>query len=159
MPHPAHFSIQLSVVEAFKAFKYSEIKDLSLVKDEVMTIGSWGNKGKECVYVNLELLYGSKAYEDYHSLAHSVTNAQLEKLCKHTQENDFWEATKNCAYYASCAWNAMFNDNLSAKQISPLGMINTPKHLSNNIQKRDGWLLNEPFGSDRQGDHSSSSSS
>lgn len=139
-------------------FEYSKIGDLAVSKDEVITIGSWGNKDEACVYVNLELLYGSDAYKDYYSLCHSVTNSQLEKLCNHTQSNDYWTATKNCSYYASCAWNAMFNDDLSAKQFSPLGMICTPKHLANNIQKRDGWLKNADFGSDEVGDHDSSSS-
>lgn len=139
-------------------FEYSKIGDLAVSKDEVITIGSWGNKDEACVYVNLELLFGSDAYKDYYSLCHSVTNSQLEKLCNHTQSNDYWTATKNCSYYASCAWNAMFNDDLSAKQFSPLGMICTPKHLANNIKKRDGWLKNADFGSDEVGDHDSSSS-
>lgn len=126
--------------------------------EDIITIGAWGNKGDECVYVNLELLYGNNAYKDYYSLCHSVTNSQLEKLCIYTQNNDYWTPTKNCSYYAACAWNSMFDDNLSAKQFSALGMICTPKHLANNIRKRAGWLKNEEFGSDKVGNHDSSSS-
>ncbi len=130
---------------------YSEINTLNLNRNEVVTIGSWGNHGEKRVYVNLEMIYGSTNFEDYYSISHSVTSSQLEQLCNYTQKHDKWTEFKNCSYYASNAWNAMFDDNLSAMQISIFGtslldLVCTPRHLANNIKKRNGWSKNEKFG-------------
>ena len=103
-----------------------------------ITVGTFGNKADGLgIYIDLEA-YGIEhgdGYANRVSVTIRLTQSKLNQVNSTMESNNKWLLTKNCAWFATQAWNKVCPSNM---KLSP-GVIPTPATLSKNIKKISGY--------------------
>ena len=103
-----------------------------------ITVGTFGNKADGLgIYIDLEA-YGIEhgdGYSNRVSVTIRLTQSKLNQVNSTMEGNNKWTLTKNCAWFATQAWNKVCPSN---KKLSA-GVIPTPATLSKNIKKISGY--------------------
>lgn len=103
-----------------------------------ITVGTFGNKADGFgIYIDLEA-YGIEhgdGYANRVSVTIRLTQSKLTQVNSTMESNNKWLLTKNCAWFATQAWNKVCPSNM---KLSP-GVIPTPATLSKNIKKISGY--------------------
>lgn len=112
--------------------------------DSVISVGGWAGwlpdklKGS---WINNEFyLFTDGVKADQRSLMKYITYSQMERMESSVKNHSKWTYLYNCSAFATDVWNDTVSDNLSAK-----GPWASPKTLSYNIQKRDGYKIADPM--------------
>lgn len=103
-----------------------------------VTVGTFGNKSDGLgIYINLEAydIEHNDGYANRVSVTIRITQSQLNTVNSTMESNNKWLLTKNCAWFATQAWNKVCPSNMKLSA----GLVPTPATLSKNIKKLSGW--------------------
>lgn len=117
----------------------------SVNSNSVTSLGGWAGWLPDALkgaWINNEymLFIDGSVPEGQTSLMKYITNAQLEKMQNSVKEHSKWTYLYNCAAFAADVWNDTLDDD-----ISPYGPWASPRSLAYQIQKRDGYAIDDPM--------------
>lgn len=104
-----------------------------------VTVGTFGNrKDGKGIYLNLEGKYirEENAYQGRISLTRRITQKELNKMLGVMKASNKWSETKNCAWFATEAWNSI----APKKDKFSWSAIKNPAGLSLKIKKKKGFV-------------------
>ena len=103
-----------------------------------LSVGTWGNKGRDTAWYNLEQSAAS-SYVARRSRTQSLSSAQFNAVTNWINGHKYWYTWYNCSSFASGAWNSVARYKMS--------LITTPTDLYNALYStQGGYVANRSMG-------------